>query len=75
MISPFRYALLLCLFGLSSCATSRQIELEFQVRQLELALSYAHEDNAALMRVVDEYERGLRIQAEIIYKLDRNCSW
>lgn len=67
-------ALCIALGLLSSCATGRQVELEFQVRQLEQALAWAQEDNVALMRQAIEYERGLRIQAAIIDKLDRNCS-
>ena len=68
-----RTLLLVAAIALSSCATSREVELEFRVRELERALVYAQEDNNALMRALDEYERGLTIQAEIIADLDRNC--
>lgn len=58
---------------LASCATSREVELQFQVRQLEQALAYAHEDNVALLQQNLQYEEGLRIQARIIRELDDNC--
>ena len=59
---------------LAGCATSRQVELEFQVRHLEQALAYAQEDNVALLNALEQYERGLRIQAQMIRQLDENCS-
>lgn len=59
--------------ALNGCVSSRQVELEFRVRELEQIIAGKDEDNAELMRYAHELERGLSIQARIIHELDSNC--
>ena len=73
-------ALILILPLLASCATSKEVELTQRVRDLEVSLAGAQDDNAMLMKYIVEQEvyvrelqGGMEVQARMTAKLRDTC--
>ena len=66
---------------IGGCATSKEIELTQRVRDLEVNLAGAQDDNAMLMKYIVEQEvyirelqGGMEIQARQMARARENCS-